>query len=210
MTGAGRPVPVPRPPGRSAAGFTLLELMFAFAILAVVMAGLAGAETSSRAKAQKAVELRELRVMADTVFRRIVYEHGRWEDGQRGQADEWYADFAMIPPGPLRERWKQYRLELRKRKGLIAGTDPSGQLESLVDGGSASGASGTSGSGAGVGTGTAPPPTSGTPESTASGEPAWLVELSVYLADREQPEIVLRSILPLSDEERRESLGTAK
>lgn len=204
MSVAGRPAPVPRPPGRSAAGFTLLELMFAFAILAVVMAGLAGAETSSRAKAQKAVELRELRVMADTVFRRIVYEHGRWEDGQRGQADEWYADFAMIPPGPLRERWKQYRLELRKRKGLIAGTDPSGQLESLVDGGSASG------SGTGVDPGTAPPPTSGTPEGTASGEPAWLVELSVYLADREEPEIVLRSILPLSDEERRESLGTTR
>lgn len=209
MSGAGRPVPgTPPPPARRAsAGFTLLELMFAFAILAVVMAGLAGAETSSRAKAQKAVELRELRVMADTVFRRIVYEHGRWEDGQRGQADEWYADFAMIPPGPLRERWKQYRLELRKRKGLIAGTDPSGQLESLVDGGSASGASG---SGSGTGTGTAPPPTSGTAESTASGEAAWLVELSVYLADREEPEIVLRSILPLSDEERRESLGAAK
>ena len=38
-----------------------------------------------------------------------------------------------------------------------------------------------------------------------TGEPAYVLELNVYLLDREEPELTLRSIVPLSEEERREA-----
>lgn len=202
-----------RRPGTAAArGFTLIELIFAFAILAIAMTGLMESQAKSMDKGMRTLELRDLRVMADTVFRRIVYEQSKWDDGQRGDAAEWYADFAQIPPGPLRERWKMYRLELRKKKGLVAGTDPSGSLGALFEDTDASGRTTSSGtSGSSGSSGTSGTPGSGTGSSTdaagvdVTGEPAYVIELNVYLLDREEPELTLRSIVPLSEDERKQA-----
>ncbi len=197
--------PRPTSPARRAArGFTLLELVFAFAILALALVGLMESQAKSMDKSVKTLELRDLRVMADTVFRRIVYEIGEWNDGQRGDAAEWYADFAQVPPGPQRDRWKRYRLELRKRKGLVAGTDPSGALGALFeDAGTTSNSSSSSSSSStsGTGTGTGSGSSSSEGDGATTGEPAYMIELSVFFMEREEPELVLRSIVPVTSRE---------
>lgn len=201
MTSTPRPHPA-RGPRDGARGFTLLELVFAFAILALAIVGLMESQTKSMDKGGKTLELRDLRVMADTVFRRIVYESSKWEDGQRGDAADWYADFAQVPAGPQRDRWKQYGLQLRKKKGLVAGTDPSGGLTALFeDGGASSSTTSGSSSGTGTGTGTGSSSSSSESDGAATGEPAYLLELSVYFQDREEPELVLRSIVPVTKDE---------
>lgn len=203
MNAPARPRPTPSP-RRAARGFTLLELVFAFAILALALVGLMESQAKSMDKSVKTLELRDLRVMADTVFRRIVYEIGDWNDGQRGDAAEWYADFAQVPPGPQRDRWKRYRLELRKKKGLVAGTDPSGALGALFEdtgtttnSSSSSSSGSTSGTGTGKGTGSS----SSEGDGATTGEPAYMIELSVYFMEREEPEMVLRSIVPVTSKE---------
>lgn len=200
---SGPPPSVPASTRRAARGFTLLELVFAFAILALAMVGLMDSQVRSMDKGIKTLELRDLRVMADTVFRRIVYEITKWEDGQRGDAADWYADFAQVPPGPQRDRWRQYRLELRKRKGLVAGTDPSGSLGALFEDTGTTTNSPTSGttSGTGTGTGTGTGSTTGGSDASTTGEPAYMIELSVFFQDREEPELVLRSIVPVTQDE---------
>lgn len=196
--------PRPTSPARRAArGFTLLELVFAFAILALALVGLMESQAKSMDKSVKTLELRDLRVMADTVFRRIVYEIGEWNDGQRGDAAEWYADFAQVPPGPQRDRWKRYRLELRKRKGLVAGTDPSGALGALFEdtGTTSNSSTSSSSSTSGTGTGTGSGSSSSEGDGATTGEPAYMIELSVFFMEREEPELVLRSIVPVTSRE---------
>lgn len=193
---------------RGTRGFTLLEVLVAFAILALVVA--AGTEVQYRAveKGQKAVDLRELRVMADTVFRQVVYEYWKWSDGEVRTADQWYADFAGIPSGPKRDRWQVYKLVLHKRKGMVAGTDPSGGVEPLFEeGGTTTGTttgsgSSSTGTGSGSGTGTGSSTGAGTDgDEEQTGEPAYLIELEVFFQDREEPELTLRSIVPVNDQE---------
>lgn len=198
---AAPPPSVPPSTRRAARGFTLLELVFAFAILALAMVGLMESQVRSMDKGIKTLELRDLRVMADTVFRRIVYEITKWEDGQRGDAADWYADFAQVPPGPQRDRWRQYRLELRKRKGLVAGTDPSGSLGALFEDTGTTTSSPKTGTTTGTGTGTGTGSTTGDSDGSTTGEPAYMIELSVYFQDREEPELVLRSIVPVTQQE---------
>jgi hypothetical protein len=181
--------------------------MLAFALLAITMSFLTVANEQSFRSGVKALDLREIRGMADTVFRRIVYEHWKWNDGDTGTADQWYAEFADIR-GSQRDRWKVYRLVLRKRKGVVAGTDPSGRLDNLFEEGDfydrdrygeprsrrtePDTTSGTTGG------------TEGAAGTSAAGEPAYLVELSVYLEGSEEPETTLRSIVPVPESEREE------
>ncbi|HVG93124.1 MAG TPA: type II secretion system protein, partial [Planctomycetota bacterium] len=192
-----------RPPGD--AGFTLLEAMLAFALIAITMSFLTIANEQSFRSGVKALDLREIRSMADTVFRRIVYEHWKWSDGETITADQWYAEFAEIR-GSQKDRWKVYRLVLRKKKGVVAGTDPSGRLDNLFEeedfydrdryGEPRSRRTEPD---------TTPAPTEGTEGAdgaAATGEPAYLVELSVYLEGNEEPELTLRSIVPVPDGER--------
>jgi prepilin-type N-terminal cleavage/methylation domain-containing protein len=191
-----------RPGPRASRGFTLLELVVAFAILSIVIVNCVAIQASSVDTGAKAIDIGNLRVMADTVFRKIVYEHWKWQDGMHGTADEWYADFVGIRDTAKRDRWRIYRLELHKKKGMVAGTDPSGRIEALFEGGddgssttTSTSSSSTSGSTSGTGTGT------GTEEPTA-GEPAYQIELDVFLLDAEEPELRLRSVIPVPDSER--------
>jgi prepilin-type N-terminal cleavage/methylation domain-containing protein len=202
----------PRPARRPEGGFTLLEVMLAFAIVAIAMSFLALSQQQSFNAGAKALDLRDIRGMADTVFRRIVYEHWKWNDGDTGTADQWYAEFADLR-GAQRDKWKVYRLVLHKRKGVVAGTDPSGRLDSLFSdtdfydrdryGQPRSSTSSSSSTSPANGTGG----TTGTADGSANnvaGEPAYLIALDVFLEGNEEPEMTLRSILPVPDSEREE------
>ena len=209
MSGRASPpvAPARRPGSRASRGFTLLELVVAFAILAVVIVTAMEVQAGATAKAAKARDLRELRILADTVFRRIVYEgNWKWTDGMTGTADEWYADFAGFADS-AKHRWRVYRLELHKKKGMVAGTDPTGKVGTLFEGddstttttnpsSTTSGSTGTPGSSTG----------STTPgsEDPSVGEPAYEIELDVYSDDSEEPAFRLRSVVPVPDKEREE------
>ncbi len=200
----------PRPTSsRVSRGFTLLELVIAFAILSIVIVSAVEVQASSVTRAAKARDLRELRILADTVFRRIVYEDWKWQDGMRGTADEWYADFAGFSES-AKHRWKVYRLELHKRKGMVAGTDPSGKTDALFSGESdttttanPSSTSSTSGSSTTSGTsGTSGSSTTGGADDPNVGEPAYEIELDVFSDESEEPIFTLRSVVPVPDKER--------
>jgi len=201
--------PSPARRGPVARGFTLLEVMLAFAIMAISLAFLTEAASNSFTKGVAAIDLRDLRVMADTVFRRVVYEHWKWNDGDTGTADVWYAEFAGLK-GSLRDRWKIYRLVLHKRKGMVAGNDPSGRIENLFSNGeystSATGKSSTGGSSTGSGgsSGSGSGSSSGTGADAATGEPAYLLTLEVFVQDDEEPRLTLRSVIPVPESEREE------
>jgi hypothetical protein len=163
--------------------------MVAFAILAVGLAYMTVAQNQCLDRGVRALNLRDMRVMADTVFRRMVYEYWRWNDGDSGTADQWYAEFAGLR-GASKDRWRIYRLVLRKRKGVVAGADPSGRLDSLFEeedfydrdtSGTSTGSTGTG---------------SDATTAAAAGESAYRLELEVYLEGRDEPEMVLRSIVP--------------
>jgi prepilin-type N-terminal cleavage/methylation domain-containing protein len=201
------------PRRRADAGFTLLEVMLAFAIVAIAMSFLALSQQQSFNSGAKALDLRDIRGMADTVFRRIVYEHWKWNDGDTGTADQWYAEFADIK-GSQRDKWKVYRLVLHKRKGVVAGTDPSGRLDSLFSdedfydrdryGEPRSRRTTTdTSSGTGTGTGVGGSVAEGGTGASA-GEPAYLIALDVFLEGNEEPETTLRSIVPVPESEREE------
>jgi prepilin-type N-terminal cleavage/methylation domain-containing protein len=184
---------------RAERGFTLLETVCALAVMAIVLGSLTVVSNNSISKGGRASDLRSLRVMADTVFRRIVYEHWKWDDGMSGTADEWYADFAEIPAGPPRERWKVYRLELTKTQKLVAGTDPDGGLENLMDSDPYDSTTVTPQPKTTSGTGTE------TPAEEQTAEPVYVVELRIYALEDTEPTFTLRSIVPVPESERAKS-----
>ncbi len=186
-------------------GFTLLELLIAFGILALTMGSLIGIQGASISWAAQAIERRDTSVMADTVFRRIVYEVDKHQDGETGTADVMYGEYIQLE-GAARDRWKDYRLLVRKRRGMVVGTDPTGKLEDLfTDTGATSGSSSSSsssrtgGSSSGTGSGSG----SGSSETEpTSGEEAYLVELDVFFGEEtETPVLTLKSVVPIPPSE---------
>jgi prepilin-type N-terminal cleavage/methylation domain-containing protein len=175
-------------------GFTLLEVMCAFGILAVAMGVTIQIEVHAVRNAEKALEYRDTAVMADTVFRRVVYEGNQhWPEGHSSTADISYAEYIGLK-GIARDRWSNYKILIHRKRGMVVGTDPSGHLESLFDGGAA-------GKPIPTGTGPTTPPT----ETSAAGEQAWLVTMEVFWGDDlVNPVHTLRSILPLQPDEEEE------
>lgn len=200
------PDAAPRPLARrrAEAGFTLVEMLLAFAILAVTMAYLIQTQTSALQMGGKARDLRDIRVMSDTVFRKALYEIWQWQDGASSTADVWYGDFARLK-GPQRDQWRPFRLVFHKQKRMAAGNDPTGKVEMLeatdTYGSTTSGTTSkpTSPSGSGSsGTGS-----SGTGDAaSSSGEPVYLVWLEVFTGDeQETPDLTLRTIVPVPEVE---------
>lgn len=164
----------------------------------MVMAALTGAQASSLNKGERAVASREVREMSDTVFRRFIYELQKYSDNQPDTGDHAYGEFAGLK-GPERDRWKIYRLVYHKKKGMAAGTDPSGQSEDLFNTApknSQGTSSGSTSSGSSGSTGTA-----GGAEAT-TGVEVYLLSLDVYgPSDEVEPILTLRTIVPIPESE---------
>lgn len=189
--------------GRSQRGFTLLEVMCAAAILAVMTGFITRVWFQSAELGSSAVDLRELREAADTVFRRLCYEDGRHADGLRDTLDNFYAGWADLRSSN-RDRWSIYGMEYRRVARTAAGDeDPeaTGLFENSSNSRSSSGSS-SSGSGSGTsGSGTSGSGTSGTEEDEKTSVKLYQVTLRIFLA--EEPDkalITLQTYLPALDD----------
>jgi prepilin-type N-terminal cleavage/methylation domain-containing protein len=107
--------------GRASRGFTLLEVMCAFAILAMVTSFLTQSFHENFEKAERAIARREVREAGDTIFRRILYELQEHQDGKTGSLEEFYAGWCRFK-GHARERWRDYSFELSKKVKVAAGS----------------------------------------------------------------------------------------
>jgi prepilin-type N-terminal cleavage/methylation domain-containing protein len=176
-----------------ARGFTLLEVLVAFAILAVVLAALSSVQVEAVRKGGLAVDYREVREAADTVFRRIVYEIDKsdWPDGRIFTFDYEYGEYIGLPPHE-RDRWKPVRGILHKQRRMAAGTDPTGQVAGIE----------------GERTGTedpTPPPRQGEAGGRSeTGEEVYYVSLDVLIGEESQePFVTLTTYEPLPASERK-------
>ena len=115
----------PRRPGPQR-GFTLLEVLCAFAILTAVTGLLTRIFVQNVDQGTDALARRELREAADTIFRKIIYEHPEYNDGDSRTLDEEYGEFARLK-GYNRDRWSIYTMVLEKKPQTVAGYDPGGE-----------------------------------------------------------------------------------
>ncbi len=128
---SGKPVRRQRVCGQK--GFTLLEVMCAFAILAMITSFMAASWADNMDKASNAVAKRELREVADTIFRRILYEQHDHADGTTGNLEDFYGEWTGFK-GAEREKWRAYTFELTKRIKTAAGaSDEEGNESTFGD-----------------------------------------------------------------------------
>jgi prepilin-type N-terminal cleavage/methylation domain-containing protein len=185
---------------RTAGGFTLLEVMCAFAILAMITSMITQTCHTAFEKGTRARDLRALREAADTVFRRLCYEDGLHTDGMRSSLDTFYAEWAELP-SVERDRWEPYVLEFRRRPRTAAGEPGESGAEPLGDSDTGSGrgptSTGTSGTGT-SGTGTSGTGTSGSKsEDEATGVELMQLTLTIFHEDDpNEPLITLQTLLP--------------
>jgi prepilin-type N-terminal cleavage/methylation domain-containing protein len=187
---------------RGQRGFTLLEVMCAFAILTLMTGTITVICHQATETGGRALDLRELREAADTVFRVVLYEdgNGKWQDGQTGTLDHYYGDFAHLR-GPARDRWKAYGMEYHRRAKTAAGSMTSGEADPLFAS-SRNRTTGTPSSTNTTGTGTTGTP--GTPGSTTpgstteeTGEVVWQITLRIYRMDEPTESLLtLQTFLP--------------
>jgi len=172
-------------------GFTLLEVLVSFAILSIVLAALAEVHVSAVRKGGLAVDYREAREGADTIFRRIAYEIDKpeWPDGRRFTFDIEYGQYIGLPTYE-RDRWRAFVGVLRKQRRMAAGTDPSGQTPGLE--------------GERVAGGERREEEKKPEDGQESGEEVYQVSLDVYLGEEEQtPFLTLSTYLPVPESDRR-------
>ena len=115
-------------------GFTLLEVMLAFAILATITGVMAQMIHNNMEKAAAAIDQRELRELSDTLFGKILFEQADHRDGDEGSIAVDYGQWAGLPQERA-DRYTSYRWRLKKEELVAAGeTDPNEDAESLFDG----------------------------------------------------------------------------
>lgn len=121
----------PQPHTSTQAGFTLLEVMFAFAILAILTGAMAQMIHNNMEKAGAAIDQRELRELADTLFGKILFEQADHRDGDEGSIAVDYGQWAGLPQERA-DRYSIYRWRLKKTEMVAAGTtDPNDDAEGL-------------------------------------------------------------------------------
>ena len=113
-------------------GFTLLELMCAFSILALVTSFITDIWAQSIEKAETAIDQRELREIADTVFGKILFEEQEHNDGDSDSLDNAYGLWAQLPQAK-RDRYAIYRYVLEKKLTTVSGSS-SDDSESMFEG----------------------------------------------------------------------------
>jgi prepilin-type N-terminal cleavage/methylation domain-containing protein len=173
-------------------GFTLLEVMCAFAILAMVTGILTVQYFQAVDRGTRALHLRELREAADTVFRKIIYEEQNQNDGDSKTLDVSYAEWAGMKSGAMRDRWRAYRYELRKERMTAAGSPDSSTGEESIFG------SRTTESGRE--TSRRDEATSG--ETDVPGLALWRMTVRFFHTDEgsDEPLLVLRTYIPVREE----------
>jgi prepilin-type N-terminal cleavage/methylation domain-containing protein len=184
------------PRARAARGFTLLEVMVAVAIMGMALSILAQVQYASVQNGTEALNLRDVRVAGDTIFRRLVYEIELHPDGESNTLDVWYSGYIGLH-GAARDRWAIYRGVFHKKRGVAAGTDPTGRSEPLF---ADSGTGTTTGSTTPRSTRTTTGATGTAAETTA--EEVYVLSLEIYLtsdADTGEatPKLTLRTIVPV-------------
>lgn len=100
--------------------------MCAFAILATITGFLTTIFVRGVDRGTNALAQRELREAADTLFRKIIYEHREYKDGQSQSLDDAYGEFAGLR-GWARDRWRIYTYELEKKPLTVVGTSRTGE-----------------------------------------------------------------------------------
>lgn len=114
-------------------GFNLLEVTCAFAILALVSGLMVVLYYQSMQKASTAIDRRELREIADTMFGKILFEEEVHNDGDSRTMDDAYGNWANLPQAS-RERYARYRYVLEKKLVTASGVaDPNSDAEPLFE-----------------------------------------------------------------------------
>jgi len=137
---------------RIEAGFTLLEVLCAFAILAALTGWMTVNFVQNVEKGVTALSHRELREAADTIFRKIIYEWEEYDDGSESTLDDIYGEFARLK-GWERDRWAIYRYRLEKQPKTVVGMSEDDDetlfdsQDDLDDGSSSSSSSSSSSAG---------------------------------------------------------------
>lgn len=167
---------------QEASGFTLLEVMCAFAILAIVSAFMVVLWTQSLDKAGTAIDRREMREIADSFFSRVLYEDTEHRDGDSGTMDIAYGQWADLPQA-RRDRYRDYRYVLEKRLVTAAGTsstdsDAEPLFDSSRDGTESRGSTSTTTTGG----------TTSEEGDAAGGTNLWRVTLKIFRLDDPQGE----------------------
>jgi len=112
-------------------GFTLLEVMCAFAILSVTLVIVTGSFAANIEKAIYAIDQREMRELADTVFGKILFEQQKHRDGDSGSMAVMYGEWAHLPQDRA-DRYREYHYSLSKKEYVAAGAaDPNSEAENL-------------------------------------------------------------------------------
>ena len=109
----------------------MLEVLLAFAILATVTTLMTEIISQNMEKAADAIDKRELREIADTLFGKILFEQTEHRDGAEGSISVDYGQWANLPQ-ERRDRYSMYRWRLRKTEMVAAGqVDEAGDAENL-------------------------------------------------------------------------------
>lgn len=130
------PLPAPVVGSTPPRGFTLLEVMCAFVIMATLISFIVETWFESMLNASRSADSREIREVSDTVFGRILFEHqvGKFHDGDGGTLDVLYGTWARLSSRD-RERYERYEWRLEIKKVQAAGeAEDSSDAESLAGG----------------------------------------------------------------------------
>ena len=185
------------------AGFTLLEVMFAFAILAILTGAMAQMIHNNMEKAAAAIDQRELRELADTLFGKILFEQADHRDGDEGSIAVDYGQWAGLPQERA-DRYAIYRWRLRKTEMVAAGTtDPDGDEENIFGDDNKDEEESSTGSGSG----------SGSSVNEADKASVKLVRFTLTIYREDDPDgslIVLTRFLPPPEYENAGTSGSGR
>jgi len=111
----------------------MLEVMCAFTILALVISVMVVIWSKNIDTAIWAIDKREMREVADTIFGKILFEQQEHRNGDEGSLAVIYGQWAGLPPHRA-DRYRDYLYSLTKQDYIAAGAgDPEDDAETLFE-----------------------------------------------------------------------------